>query len=258
MYYADDSTICSSYGGSIINNQTSQMIMNSLIFRYIFNWDDGDKSDYQIELDADSITIKQPQPKQVPGWAKLDFHQCPNCPLHVGQSPYCPMAYHLIEACKLFSDLHSHKELQLIVNTHERSIIKNTTAQRAISSLLGLIIPASGCPHTVFFRPMARFHLPLSNEDETIFRATGMYLLAQYFLNHDKQQIDLELKGLSDIYQQLHIVNNHIAERFREAFSNDSAVNAVILLDIFAKAMPYAIDESLEEIKYLFQPYFSD
>ena len=232
--------------------------MNNLKFKYVFKWDDGVKNSYQLELDPESITIKHPQPKQVPDWARLDFKQCPNCPLQIEQSPYCPMAYHLIEACTLFSDLHSHKELQLIVNTNERSIIKDTTAQRAISSLLGLIIPASGCPHTAFFRPMARFHLPLSSEDETIFRATGMYLLAQYFLNQDKQNIDLKLNGLSEIYQQLHIVNNHIAERFREAFSNDSTVNAVILLDIFAKTMPYAIDDSLEEIKYLFKPYLTE
>ena len=233
-------------------------MMNKLTFKYIFKWNDGHKHSYQLELDSETISIIQPIPEQTPDWARLDFHQCPNCPLHAEQSPNCPMAYHLVEACKLFSDLTSHEELQLIVTTNERSTIKNTTAQRAISSLLGLIIPASGCPHTKFFRPMARFHLPLSSEDETIFRATGMYLLAQYFLNQDKHKIDLELKGLSDIYQQLHTVNHYIAERFREAFSNDSTVNAVILLDIFAKTMPYAIDESLEEIKYLFQPYFAD
>jgi hypothetical protein len=31
-------------------------------------------------------------------------------------------------------------------------------------------------------KPMARFHLPLASEEETIYRATTMYLLAQYFL----------------------------------------------------------------------------
>jgi len=231
--------------------------MNNLKFKYIFKWGNGDQHSYQLELDSESITIIKPEPEIVPDWARLDFHQCPNCPLHIEQSPNCPLAYHLVEACKVFSDLQSHDELQLIVITNERSIIKNTTAQRAISSLLGLIIPASGCPHSEFFRPMTRFHLPLSSEDETIYRATSMHLLAQYFLNKDKKKIDLELKGLNDIYQQLHIVNNHIAERFRKAFSSDSAVNAVILLDIFAKAMPYAIDESLEEIKYLFHPYLT-
>jgi hypothetical protein len=34
-------------------------------------------------------------------------------------------------------------------------------------------------------------------------------------------------------------------------------VNAVILLDMFAKSMPLAIDDSLEEIRYLFKPYLS-
>ena len=34
-------------------------------------------------------------------------------------------------------------------------------------------------------------------------------------------------------------------------------VNAIILLDMFAKSMPSAIDESLEELQHFFMPYLA-
>ena len=32
-------------------------------------------------------------------------------------------------------------------------------------------------------------------------------------------------------------------------------VNAVVILDVFAKALPYTIEESLQEIRHLFDVY---
>ena len=52
-------------------------------------------------------------------------------------------------------------------------------------------------------------------------------------------------------------MNFAFAQRLREACQKDSMVNAIILLDMFAKSMPWAIEESLEEIRHLFQPYLS-
>jgi hypothetical protein len=46
---------------------------------------------------------------------------------------------------------------------------------------MGLLIAGSSCPYTHFFKPMARFHLPFANKDETLWRAAATYLLARYF-----------------------------------------------------------------------------
>ena len=120
---------------------------------------------------------------------------------------------------------------------------------------MGLIMATSGCPHTSFFKPMARFHLPLASADETIYRATSMYLLAQYFLRKQGQETDLELEGLAKIYHNIQLINKALAERLRAITDKDSAINALILLDIFAQTLPYAIEDSLEEVRYLFTPY---
>jgi len=44
-----------------------------------------------------------------------------------------------------------------------------------------------------------------------------------------------------------------MARRIRRASEQDATVNAVVLLDLLAKNLPYSIDESLEEIRYLFE-----
>jgi hypothetical protein len=121
---------------------------------------------------------------------------------------------------------------------------------------MGLVMATSGCPHMAFFKPMARFHLPFSSSEETIYRATSMYLLAQYFLKKQGKHADLDLAGLREIYKNIEIVNVAVAKRLRAATEADSAVNAIILLDIYTKAVPVIIEESLEEIRYLFAPYF--
>jgi hypothetical protein len=99
---------------------------------------------------------------------------------------------------------------------------------------------------------MARFHLPLADEEETISRVTSMYLLAQYFLKNEGKPADFDLKGLMGIYDNMHIVNTTIARRLRAASKTDSAVNAIILLDVFTYVLPLSIENYLQEIKYLF------
>ena len=48
------------------------------------------------------------------------------------------------------------------------------------------------------------------------------------------------------------------SRRLREASKVDASLNAVIILDMYAKAAPYVIDETMEEIRSYFSPYFAD
>ena len=150
----------------------------------------------------------------------------------------------------------SYDNVSVEVITERRTIRKITDAQDALSAVLGLVIPTSGCPHTGYFRPMARFHLPMADTDETIYRATSMYLLAQYFKKKKGQNHEQDFNGLKKIYQNMQILNAAIADRLRAATRTDASVNAIILLDMFAQALPFAIEDSLDEIASLFSQYF--
>jgi hypothetical protein len=80
-------------------------------------------------------------------------------------------------------------------------------------------------------------------------------MLAQYYSQKDGRTADFEFEGLTKIYQNMQTVNCAIARRLREATANDSSVNAIVILDSFAQIVPFAIEESLEELRYLFSPY---
>lgn len=220
--------------------------------RYIFIFSNGKEEVIEVKINKLTMESIQDNLGTPPDWCKLDFHQCPNCPLQVANSPYCPLAARLVKLISAYKDETSFDELEIKVITPERVSTKHTTAQRAVSSLMGLIMATSGCPHMEFLKPMARFHLPLATEEETIFRSVSAYLLAQYFRKKHGLSTDFELDNLKKDYGEIRIVNAAMASRLRTVITKDSAVNAVILLDIFAKALPYSIEDSLEEIQYLF------
>lgn len=226
-------------------------------YQYRFIHGDGREHHFRVELDGDSLAISQPPPEPLPDWTRLAHHQCPHCPLDPATTTHCPLAVRLVQLNEELSDLVSHEAVTVEVQTPERRVSKDTTAQQGISALMGLIIPGSGCPHTRFFRPMARFHLPFAGEEETIYRAASMYLLAQYFVARDGRDPDQALAGLDRIYRDIQQVNDYIARRLRDASDNDSTVNAVVLLDMFARTLPFVIDESIEELRYLFRPFLA-
>ncbi|MBT4484659.1 MAG: hypothetical protein HOC71_13390 [Candidatus Latescibacteria bacterium] len=229
--------------------------MNTLTIKYCFTLQDDSKRVFNLLLDAHTLELTDNVPEVLPSWTNLDFHQCSNCPLSIQTHPHCPLAANLVNIVKGFDGLLSYDDIHLDVFAEDRVISQNTTAQKGISSLMGIVNAASGCPHTVFFRPMARFHLPLASEEETIYRASSMYMLAQYFLKNDGKTIDLELMGLAEIYNKLQVMNTAVSQRLRAATKTDSSINAVIMLHTFSVTLPYVIEESLEEIRYLFYPY---
>ena len=189
-----------------------------------------------------------------PPWAQLAFHQCPNCPLQADTHPLCPAAAKLADVVPRFEPLLSYDPVRLEVETEERKIVGDTTAQQALSSMLGLIMATSGCPHTAFLKGMARFHLPLANEEETVFRSVATYVLAQYLRQRAGTAPDLELAGLQRIYAALRVVNAAFTKRLRAAGRADATLNALVLLDVFAIIVPTAVEDSLSELTTMLQP----
>lgn len=231
--------------------------MKVIAVKYRFRVPDGSHEVFNLRLDPETMQLVKRAPVMPPVWAKLQFHQCAHCPLDPARHPNCPLAVALIPIAQAFNDVASYSVVELEVTMDDRRLAQSTTAQEAIRSLMGLIIPASGCPHTAFFRPMARFHLPLASAEETVYRATSMYLLAQYFLKQEGRPADLDLKGLVEIYNNVGIVNRAIAHRLRVASKSDSTINALVILDCFTMALPFAIEESLANLRSLFAPFLS-
>ncbi|MBI5895941.1 MAG: hypothetical protein HZB24_08050 [Desulfobacterales bacterium] len=229
--------------------------MDSIQIEYCFQMDEAQSDRYLVTLDPGSLTTLDAPPLDLPPWSMLQTNQCPNCPLDPLVESHCPAAVNMVRLVTRFDQLLSYEKTLVSVTTEERKVFNHTTVQRGICSLMGLLMATSRCPRTAFFKPMARFHLPFASTQETIWRATSSYLLSQYFRYGDGGTPDFTFKGLSTIYGEIQIVNKAFARRLRAACRQDSMVNAIILLDMFAKSMPTAIEASLAEIRELFSPY---
>ncbi|MBU8850179.1 MAG: hypothetical protein KOO64_11595 [Desulfobacterales bacterium] len=226
--------------------------MGIIPISYIFILPEGRQIRMDIQLDSQRLNIIGNRPDVLPEWTRLDFYQCPHCQLSVTTHTHCPLAANLVNIIKHLDILCSYHNIRVKVIMENRTVTQDTTIQKGISSLMGLVIATSGCPRTTFFKSMARFHLPLADEEETISRAASMYLLGQYFLKNEGKPADFDLKGLMKIYDDMHTVNATIARRLRAAIKTDSVVNAIIILDVFTHVLPLSIETYLEEIKYMF------
>ncbi|MDH5259335.1 MAG: hypothetical protein OEX07_15075 [Gammaproteobacteria bacterium] len=224
---------------------------NKIALKYQLKFDDGNCFEYEF-IDEDKLTLKQAENPPLENWMKLSHHQCENCPLTEKSHPICPVANNLYGLLKDWEKVISYDKVDLIVTSRQRTISANTTAQKALSSLLGLIMATSDCPHTHFFRAMAKFHLPLASNEETSFRAISTFFMMQYFQASEEKSVNLNLENLRKIYDNMHTVNVHMKQRLENAVIEDAALNAVVILDLFAISMPYYLEDELEKLRDLF------
>lgn len=222
--------------------------------QYRFELADGTREIFDVRLDPATLVRIIPHPRVLPEWTRLSFHQCAHCPFTDDTHPSCSVALNLVDLVKRFDRLASYDRMSATVVTQERVFAKATSAQRAISSLMGLLIATSDCPLTDFFKPMARFHLPFATEDETVYRAFATYLQLQFFRRLEGGAVDFDLTGMRDIYGKIQKLNIGLARRLRSVCVKDGAVNAVVVLDVFAKSMPPAIEKSLKRLRPVFEP----
>lgn len=225
--------------------------MPALVYQFTFA--DGETAHLAVlPAGPDTVAVSD---ADLPPWTALEFHQCGNCPLTPTSAALCPMAVQFVPLVRIFANRNSFDPVTVEVEFDERWVRKDTTVQRAMGSPMGLLAAQSGCPRTAFLRPMARYHLPFASEEETLYRAASMYLLAQYLKQQQGGEPDWALSNLRNHYAALQKVNAKMAQRLRSSNQQDGAINAVTLLDLLAKALPYSIDEALADLAPVFASY---
>ena len=227
----------------------------TFIIIYEFTFPKYGKERFELLFDAQTVELITDTTKAAPAWTKLTYEQCSHCPLSLETHPHCPVALNLVPLIARFDRLMSFEKVTVEVTSAERKVVQHTSAQEGLSSLMGLLIAGSGCPYTHFFKPMARFHLPFANKDETIWRAAATFLLARYFTPGGLTAADLRLGGLAAVYNDVAKLNDAMVQRLRAVTSRDSAVNALVHLDVFAKFLMPPLEDSLEQVKLIFNTF---
>lgn len=218
-------------------------------YEFIFKSQDN----FLYEVDIDPQTLEHPAPLgAAPEWSRLDVEKCPHCPLNSDTTEHCPLARRIAPILS-FSAHPAFESVSVRVHKDNMTIESQSNVQEAYRSLIGLIMATSGCPHTGFFKPMAWFHLPFATQDETLFRACATFLLFQFFAPADPEHGN-HFTDLKQVYEDVHVVNQQIAKRLKRASASESTLNALTILDIFAQSFLPTLNESLQELAFLFKP----
>lgn len=229
--------------------------MTPLNFKYNFKLADGSEENFNFIVNAETLRLVIDIPQGPPSWINLEYHQCPNCPLDRKTIPHCPLAVNIAPVVERFSRVLSYENVLVEAIENNRTTSQETSAQMGVSSLIGLLIAASGCPFTDFLKPMVRFHLPFSTEEETLWRATSTYLLSKYYLKNKGYNSEIELNGLSEIYENIGLVNVAIIKRLQATTEKDSTLNALVVLDVFASSLSLEVEDFWTENEHIFTPF---
>ncbi len=199
-------------------------------------------------------------PLSPPAWARLEFHQCGSCPLTQTEHLFCPIALSISDLVTTFKDTASYVPCTVTCSSRERTISKKTTVQEGLASILGLLMAISGCPVMLFFKPLARFHLPFSTVEESLFRIVAVFLLGQYFSRSDSPDTRIDLGDIKNHYALVQQVNKGILKRIQHISDLDADNNAIITLHSLGQILELEIDTHIESLHHLFnengEPYF--
>jgi len=217
----------------------------AMFYKYIIKFDGGEEKVIDIHLDPVTLNVLPKENGEASEWALLDFVKCGICPYSSDTHKYCPIALNLADVTKLFPDKISATIVDVRVVTREREYFKRTSLAAALSSIIGIYMVTSGCQELDVLKPMVRHHLPFASLNETTYRSISSYLLQQYFQKQKGFEPDWELKKLTRAYETIEILNRAMVDRIRKSSATDANYSAVIILDVFAKMVPWAIDESL-------------
>lgn len=230
--------------------------MSDLMFNYKFVLDDGREHEFEVCLDPKSLALRWEEPKQHPEWAKLGFHKCPACQLDEAKHEYCPVAMAVYRPVVVFKDFLSYNEAEVYISTPERNYQKRVPLHVGLGSLVGIYMVTCGCPTLDWLRPMVRYHLPFAGEDETLYRAMGMYLVGQHLVEKQGGTPDWKMTGLQEIYDNVMEVNKHFLARLQNTPVKDVPLNAIISLDCFAMNVCFTLEgEPLSDMRKIFSVY---
>jgi hypothetical protein len=216
-------------------------------YRYEIKFEDGAATEVEIKLDPVSLRVIEGPAGEPPDWALLDCCKCAVCPFDSAAEKYCPVAVNMAGVAARFADKSSVMPVEARVVSEEREYFKSTRLQSVVSSIIGVYMVTSGCPVMEVLKPMARYHLPFASLNETVYRSVSSYLTQQYLLMRRGGDPDWSLEGLKRAYADIETLNRAMADRIRKASSRDANGNAVVILDSFAKMVPWSLDNILPE-----------
>lgn len=248
-------TDAGSSGSGRVDPQCGRKVIS---FCYRFKYVDGHENVFRFTIDYETLDLIQPETSDYPNWTHLSFHQCPDCPLDEAEHQYCPAAMSLKPLIESFRSFRSFEEADVFVETDHRTYSNHTSLQKAVSSLYGLLMAASGCPILGMFKPMVETHLPFQSHEETTYRMVSMYLTSQYFRYKKGLSTDWDLEDLLTFLKKVEKVNRSFCQRLHaiKEIGGDVSINAIDLLNTLGLMTSFSLNADLmDRMGVIFKEY---
>lgn len=227
-----------------------QETINYIKYRFIFN-DNKEDLHFSVYFDPENGVALPPDDSNEEEWTKLDYHQCPGCPLTLAENRNCPIAYNITGLVNKFKELFSNEEVKIVVEVPERTYSKETDVADGLRSIIGIYIAASGCPKTEILKPMANFHLPFASVKESIFRTIGNYFISQYF-KKNKDSLETQIDNLIEVNKEVDVVNMMMTKRIGTFLKADANRNAFSILNSIGMLLEFELQNHLHRLKNLY------
>ena len=218
---------------------------------YQFAFPDGRRKQFRIALDRTAHYLNSDK-EAAPEWTRLSYQRCAHCRLPDDGNARCPVAVNIADLVAAFRDMVSHGSCTVTCVSADRTVSKETIVQDGLRSIMGIIMATSGCPALDILRPMAWFHLPFANVDESLFRSAATYLLRQYFNAQSGDTPDFLMEEIKTHYHRIELVNQGMLERIRHATVLDADRNAIVILNSLAQILNLEVGSGLERLHPLF------
>ena len=221
--------------------------------KYEFSFEDGSSWAYTLNFDAEHhfVPAAEATQREIKGWTRLKFNQCPHCPLSTADTLQCPVARNLDQMVEDSKNTLSITRALVTVTTPERTISRECATQDGLRSLFGVIMASSACPHLDWLRPLARFHLPFADTDETLFRVLSLQLLHQFF-NEEGSSLESASERTKERYSNVEKVNHAFIGRIRSYCDADADKNAIAALDVFVQLFQYQAEGDFGSLRKYF------
>ncbi|MBI4347933.1 MAG: hypothetical protein HY553_13835 [Elusimicrobia bacterium] len=227
-----------------------------LVFTYRFKFPDKSAARMDVTLDADTLLVQASDPNPAPEWCKLEYRQCPNCPLNAKENPLCPVAAKLHGVVDRFKDCVSFSKVEVHISAGQRTLRKTASVADALTSLMGIYMAGGGCPILDRLRPMLLTHMPFASGIETFYRSLSTYLLGQHFVAEAGGTPDWTFGKLHEASDAIQDVNQAFCKRLQGLGIADGVLNAISHLDCFAMLVGRQLrDRQLDKIRKLFGAY---
>ena len=225
---------------------------------YKFKFKDKPEKIFDIYIETKNFDLMRRSETPPADWTRLEKFACHKCPLSQDEFEYCPIAVNLMDIIEFFSEIHSFEQVQIEVTVNNRTIVKNTSVQQGVSGVIGIVMVTSGCPVLSKLKPMARFHMPFSDLEETQVRIFSFYLLAQFLRMQKGEQPDWNMDELAELYSNIRNINVNIANKITNLEKEDASINAVVVLNNFADSVTLSINDNLEMIEPFLKEFIED